>query len=262
MLGRFQNALRIGVLSFTGVVGAWADPQTDVRNGLRTLGKSSYAWETTVRQRSSGDGAGLALNPAAAIEITGRTDPDGNTEVTLLPSRQTIDAPVTAVFKFGDAVGHTPLGWLRRTEIHEAEGAERDRMIPFEGKSVRRSKAFATALRAMAVQTPLGEALDLIADVKTFREEAGLVIGDLRDEAIEKLWAEPRAKSAPELMGNIVFKFSDGVVSEYHFLIGIGFPASKKRTVNWSVMQWTTRIHDVGTAVVEPPAGAVEKLKD
>lgn len=253
------RALLSVVLWVVGASAVRADPQQDVRNALRTLGQTSYSWETTVRQRTGGD-AGAKLAPNAAIEVTGRTDPNGNTEVTLRPSRQSIEVPVMAVFKFGDAVGQTPLGWLRRTEIRESPGP--DRPMDFEGKKVRLSKAFAAALRAMSVQTPMEEALDLIADVKSFREEGGLVIGDLRDAVIEKLWADQKAQSAPELTGNIIFKLSDGVLSEYHLLIGIGFPSSKTRAVNWSMMQWTTRIRDVGTTVVDPPAGAVEKLKD
>lgn len=259
MLKRLSQTLRLGGVFLAVAAGASADPESDVREALRTLSRTSYAWETTTRQRSGGD-SGLKLDPNVPIELTGRADPEGNIEVTLRPSRQTIDVPVTAVFKQGDAVGLTPLGWLRRTEIRESPGP--DRVVDFDGKKVRLSKAFAAVLKAMSVQTPGEEALDLIADVKSFREEGGLVIGELRDAAIEKLWADQKAQSAPELTGNIIFKFSDGVVSEYHLLIGIGFPSSRKQGVNWSMMQWTTRIRDVGTAVVDPPAGAVEKLKE
>jgi len=245
-----------------GVTVAGAEAESAVRAALRDLSRTSYVWETTVRQRSSGEAAKLSLSPNAPLEVTGRTDPEGNTEVVLLPSRQTVDVPVKAVFKYGDAVGHTPLGWLRRAEIREAQGAERDRTITFEGKPVRLSRSLTAALRAMALQTPAEEALDLIGDIKSYRVADGYVIGVLRDAAIERLWVEPRAKSAPEIMGNVIFKIVDGIPSEYHLLLAIGFPASKSRAVAWSVMQWTTRIRGAGTTVVEPPAGAAAKLND
>jgi hypothetical protein len=265
--GRFGHARFMavrGLLLFflVGTVAVGAEPEAAIRAALRDLSRTSYAWETTARQRSSGDAASLSLAPNSPLEVTGRTDPEGNTEVTLLPSRQTVDVPVRAVFKYGDAVGHTPLGWLRRTEIREAQGAERDRMVTFEGKPVRLSRSLEAALRAMALQTPAEEALDLIADVKAYREAEGVLIGELRDAAIEKLWAEPRAKSAPELMGHLIFKIVDGQVSEYHLLLGIGFPAAKSRGISWSVMQWTTRIRGLGTTMVDPPAAAVTKLND
>jgi hypothetical protein len=170
------------------------------------LGGTSYAWETTIRQRSNGEAANLSLNPNAPLEVTGKTEREGYTEVTLLPSKQTIDAPVTAFTKFGDAVGHTPLGWLRRTEIRDAEGNEKDRLVPFEGKSVRLSRAFAAAMRATSLHTPLEEVFDLISEVKSYREAGGYLIGDLRDAAIEKLWGDPKAKSAPEIQGNLIFR--------------------------------------------------------
>jgi hypothetical protein len=258
MHGPFSSCC-LGLLLLTGFAIVRAEPEADVRAALRNLSRTSYAWETTVRQRSSGDAAQLKLAPGAAIEVTGKTDPQGNTEVTLLGSRDAGGVPVKAVFRFGDAVGYTPLGWLRRTEIHDSPGP--DRFVDFDGQKVRLSKALAATLKAMALQTPGEEALDLIAEVKSWREADGLYIGDLRDAAIEKLWTEDRAKSAPELMGNLVLKIEAEVVTEYHLLLALGFP-SRKQEMNWSVQQWTTRIKDAGSTVVDPPAAAVEKLKD
>lgn len=255
-----RRAVGVVLGGFVFLTSSVASPEADARAALRALSHTSYAWETTVRQRSSGEAAELKLDPTAPIEVTGRTDPQGNTEVTLLGSRQSVDVPVRAVFKFGDAVGYTPLGWLRRTEIHDSPGP--DRAVDFEGKKVRLSKAFAAALRAMALRTPGEEALDLIAEVKAWREGDGYLIGELRDAVIEKLWAEDRAKNAPELMGNLVLKIQGDIVTEYHVLLAIGFPGGKKRAMTWSVMQWTTRIKDAGSTVVDPPAAAVEKLKD
>jgi hypothetical protein len=252
---------RLAMFVVAGITSAAADPEADIRAALRELGGTSYAWETTIRQRSNGEAANLSLNPNAPLEVTGKTEREGYTEVTLLPSKQTIDAPVTAFTKFGDAVGHTPLGWLRRTEIRDAEGNEKDRLVPFEGKSVRLSRAFAAAMRATSLHTPLEEVFDLISEVKSYREAGGYLIGDLRDAAIEKLWGDPKAKSAPEIQGNLIFKISDGVPSEVHILLAIGFPGSKKRPMSWSVMQWTTRIKGVGETRVEPPTEVVQKLE-
>src|SRR4051812_36131248 len=136
---------------------AFADPATDIQAALRGLGRTSYSWQVTARARMSNGapepGSVSGLSAETPLEVEGKVDPDGFTEITLLPSRETIAVPVTAVFKFGDAVGQTPLGWLRRTEIHEAEASEKDRMISFGDKSVRLSRAFAVALRVMSVRT-------------------------------------------------------------------------------------------------------------
>lgn len=251
-----------GLFLVAGIAAAFGDPAAEVRAALNALGRSSYTWETTVRQRSSGDAASLSLQPNASLEVTGKTEVDGYIEITLLPSKQTLDAPVTAIFRSGDVVGHTPLGWLRRTEIREAQGAQRNRVVTFEGKSLPLSRCLAAALRVTAMQVPLEEALDLVADVKSYRETDGYLFGELREGAIERLWREPRAKSAPEIQGSVIFKIRDNVLSEYHVMLAIGFPSSRNQAVAWSVMQWTTRFRGHGSTTVTPPDTVIAKLKE
>src|SRR6185295_7858248 len=93
---------------------AAADPHAVLREAAANLGRSSYSWETTARNRASGESAEAAMNPNAPAIVQGRIDPASYIEITLLPSRDTLPVPVIAVNKFGDAVGLTPLGWLRR----------------------------------------------------------------------------------------------------------------------------------------------------
>jgi hypothetical protein len=253
---------RLALLFMLTSAAALADPETDLRAGIRVLGRTSFSWEVTARQRLSGEAVAPQLNPNAPLIVQGKHDPQTYTEITLLPSRDALAVPVTAYFKHGDAVGQTPGGWLRRTEIREVESSGPDKVVDFQGKQLRRSRVFAVVLRAMAMAPPLDELLDLMTDIKAYRAADGLVIGELRDAAIEKLWAEPRAKSAPEIQGTVIFKFNEGAVSEYHLLLAIGFPNSKTGKVAWQMMQWTTRIKGIGSTTVTPPETAVKKLDD
>lgn len=52
-----------------------ADPESDVRQAVTALARSSYAWETTVRQRFTSESRDLRPDPNAAIEVRGRVDP-------------------------------------------------------------------------------------------------------------------------------------------------------------------------------------------
>jgi len=236
-----------------------ADPEADVREGVSALSRTSYAWSTTVRQRFRGESAEPRIDLNAPVELQGKTEPDGYTEITIMPSRE-FPAPVAAVFHAGDVVGHTPIGWLRRSDMRST-GA--DRSVEFEGKQVRLSRAFSVALRATARRTATEELFDVLADVKSFRgSESGIVLAELRDAAVEKLWGDPQAKRAPEIQGTVIFKIADGNLSECHFVLGIGFPNSRTKTVAWSMAQWSMRFSGVGATSVEPPEAAVKVLQE
>ena len=236
-----------------------AEPESDVRQAVSALAATSYAWETTVQQRFTGETATPRMDLNAAIEVKGRTDPSTYTEITLMPSRE-LNVPVTAVFQMGDAVGHTPEGWRRRTDIRQNAGP--DRTVEFNGKQVRASRVFSTALRVMSQRTPADELLELMPDLKSFQNNSGLIVAEMRDRAVERLWADPRATRAPEIQGTVIFKFSDAGLSEYHVVLAIGFPSSKAKKVAWSMVQWSTRISGHGATAVEPPAEAVKALAE
>jgi hypothetical protein len=236
-----------------------ADPESDVRDAVSVLARESHAWETTVRQRFSGETTEPRLNANAPIEVRGRIDPNSYTEITLMPSRE-LAVPVTAVIQTGDAVGLTPLGWLRRTAIRQATGTER--MVDFGGKQVRLSRVFSTALQVMGHRTPSEELVDLLPDLKSYRGMEGLVIAELRDKAVEQLWGDAQAKRAPEIQGTVIFKMNEQGLAEYHLVVAIGFPNSRTKKVAWSMKQWSTRISGIGSTMVEPPAGAVKALEE
>src|SRR5688572_8121593 len=149
-----------------------ADPGDDLREAVTALSRTSYAWETTTRQRFSAEVAEPRLNPNAPIEVQGKIDPDGYTQFTQLPSRE-LPVPVTAVLRDADVVAHTPLGWLRRGEMRQTPGADRD--VAFEGKQVRLSRLFSAALKATALRPLTDNLFDLMADMKSFRSESGLI---------------------------------------------------------------------------------------
>jgi hypothetical protein len=236
-----------------------ADAESDVRNAVSALARTGYAWETTVPQRFSGESAEPRLNPNAPIEVRGKVDPQSYTEITLAPSRE-LAAPVTAIFQMGDVVANTPLGWLRRTEMRETPG--QNRMVDFGGKQVRLSRVFSVALQLTSRQTPTEELFDLIADLKSCRSMEQVVIGELPDRTIEKLWGDPQAKRAPEIHGTVIFKLTDAGLSEYHLVIAIGFPNSRTKKIAWSMKQWSTRISGIGSTTVEPPQDAVKALEN
>lgn len=239
---------------------AYADPETELREAVTTLSRTSYAWETTVRQRFSGETNEPRLNPNAALEVQGAMDPNSYMEVTLQPARDALAVPVTAYSRTGDAVALTPLGWLRRTEMRNVP--QPDKTVDFQGKPVRLSRALTIALRVTSVRPLTEELFDLLPDIKSCRSESGLIIAELRDAAVEKLWGSATAKRAPEISGTVIFKLSDGALNECHFALGIGFPNDRTKKIAWSMLQWSTHIKGVGTTTVEPPTEAVKKLEE
>ena len=239
---------------------ALADPESDVRNAVIAIGNTSYTWETTVRQKFAAETSEPRLNPNAAIEVQGKTDPDTFTEITLMPSPQALTVPVTAVSRTGDSVSNTPLGWMRRTEMRSSPGP--DRTVDFDGKQVRLSKALSVGLRATALRKLSEDLFDLMDDLKSYRETSGLVMADLRDAAIEKLWGDARAKSAPEVQGTVIFKLSEQGVTECHIVLAIGFPNSRTKKIAWTMQQWSTRVSGIGSTKVDPPAAAVKRLEE
>ena len=237
---------------------ARAEPESDVRNAVSALANTSYDWETTTRQRFSGDTTEPRVNLDAPIETKGRIEPNAYTEITLMPSRE-LAVPVTAITRAGDVVGHTPLGWMRRTEMRQT--ADANRMVEFEGKQVRLSRVFSAALRVTAQRTPTEELFDLLADVKSYRNMEGLVLAELQERVVEQLWGDARAKRAPAVQGNVIFKFAGDSLSEYHVVLAIGFPNSRTKKTAWSMVQWSTRFRGIGSTTVEPPAAAVKALE-
>lgn len=236
-----------------------AEPGADVRTAATTLARSSYTWETTGRQRFTSESRELRPNPNAPVEVRGRADPEGYTEITLLPSRE-LALPVTAVFRGGDVVGETPLGWLRRTAMRQTPG--QDRTVEAGGKPVRLARIFAVALQVTARRTAAEELLDLIEEVKAWRSESGLVVGELPDRSIERLWDDPQAKRAPDVHGTVIFRLSEAGVTEYHVVLAIGFPNRQTQKTVWTMRQWSTRFTGLGTTRVDPPAAARKVLEE
>lgn len=234
------------------------DAAEELRGLVTALARTSYTWETTVRQRFKGDTAGLRPAPDAPLAVQGKFAPAGYTQITLLPSRE-LPVPVTAVAWSGDAVAQTPDGWLRWSELRAARGTEHE--VSFEGKTVRHSRALQTALKAVALRPLTEDLFDLLADLKSCRREGPVILAELRDRTIEQLWGDAEAKRAPEVYGTVIFRAGDDGLAEYHTVIAIGFPNSRTKTVSWSMQQWSVRIRNIGTTAVEPPAAAVAALE-
>ncbi|HVS52852.1 MAG TPA: hypothetical protein VHD62_10910 [Opitutaceae bacterium] len=244
-----------------GVAAACANPETEVRAALDALRRVSFTWESTAHQRTTetGEDAKSAATADAAIEVTGRSDRD-LTEITLPPSKSAAAVPITILTKAGAAAADTPLGWLTRSELDEALGTHRDEDVQFEGKSVRLRRCLTAAERAIAIPNPLDEAFGVLADIKAFHEGETGPVGELTERAIEKLWGDARAKSAPEIAGTVTFRIEDGVLVEYRYRLEIAFPSSSGRPTRRNVVQWTTRLSDIGRTNISPSQAALEKL--
>ena len=240
-------------------VSALAEAEQTLRDAVSVLARSSHTWETTTRQHFRGETTQPRLDAKTPVAVSGKFEPDGYVEITLAPSRE-LAVPVTALLVKGDVVARTPLGWRHRGELRTVPDGDRE--VTFEGRSVRLSRFFATALKVTAMRPQLEDLFDLVADFKSCRlGEGGLLVAELRDRAIEQLWGDAQAKRAPELHGTVIFKLSGESLGEYHVVLGIGFPNSRTKTVAWSMQQWSTRFSGVGTTSVSPPAEAVKALE-
>lgn len=235
-----------------------AEPERELRQQVTALARTSYSWETTVRQRFTGDSTQPRLDPKAPVELRGRIDPESYTAITLMPTRE-FPVALTAISRWGDVVVQTPNGWVRRADVRPSTGADRE--VSLDGKQVRASRFVSAALKVGALRPLTEELLDLLPELKNHRVIEGLILADIRDESIERLWGDAQAKRAPELHGTVIFKLSDDGLAEVHVVLGVGFPNSRTKTVAWSLQQWTTRIQGIGTTTVEPPADAAAVLE-
>lgn len=237
---------------------ARADPEQDLRRAVTALARTSYTWETTVRQRFKAESTQPRLDPKAQVEVKGELEPTSFTAITLMPSRD-FPIAITAISRWGDVVVQTPEGWVRRADVRPNSRADRE--VTFAGKQVRASRFVSSALKVGALRPLTEELLDLLPDLKEHRTVEGLILADLRDESIERLWGDAQAKRAPELHGTVIFKLADSGLTEVHVVLGIGFPDSRTKNVAWNLQQWSTRIQGIGTTTVEPPAEAVAVLE-
>jgi hypothetical protein len=254
----------LALISLSLLSTARAEPEAEVRAALEALRKLPFAWETTAHKRTTeiaGESRDTASNSDSATEVQGKSDLRGFLEITI-PASKTVPAPVTVYIHAGNAVGSTPLGWLTRAEMREAVGTHRDELLPLDGKPVRLHRAIAVARKAMLVESPLEEVGGLLTDIKSWRDTEGDPVGKLNEKTIERLWSDNRALTAPEIDGTVTFTLRDGVLTEYRFRLEIGYPPRRGQSERRTVMQWSTRITDIGRAAVEPSSAAFEKLEE
>jgi hypothetical protein len=251
-----MRSLFLWALLFSPVA-AVAEPERELREAVSAIARASYTWETTTRQRFKAESAAPRLETNAPVAVKGKTDGRGTVSVMHLAGRE-FPVPITAVFRDGDVVAHTPNGWLRRSELRQSPGGNRE--VAFEGKTLGLSRILGAALKATATRPLVEELFDAIAEVKAFRSENGLVLAELREQTIEQWWGDAQAKRAPEVHGTMIFKLSADGALEYHVVLGIGFPNSATKSIAWTLQQWSTRITDVGSTVVDVPAAALAAL--
>jgi len=251
-----KRVLGLFILLFPNMTLA-AECDRELLQAVSALARTSYSWETTTRQRFQGETTEPRLNANAPRAIEGRTEPNGFTQITLLPSRE-LAAPVTAIFWEGDVVAQTPLGWRRRMDLGQVPGGDREMTV--EGKKVRLARVFSQALKATTLLPLTEELFDLVVELKSCRTESGLIVAELRDATIEKWWGDAQAKRAPEIHGTVIFKLSEEGMTEFHVVLGIGFPHSSTKKVAWTLQQWSTRITGIGSTTIDPPGDALKIL--
>jgi hypothetical protein len=166
--------------------------------------------------------------------------------------------PIVAVFRDGDVVAQTPAGWLRRSELRQPPGGDRE--VTVDGKKLRLSRVLAGALKATEQRPAAEEILDLMPDIKAWRRLEGVVVGELGEAAIEKLWGEPDARRAPEVQGTVIFKLGEQGLAECHVALAIGFPNARTKATAWTVQHWSLRFSEIGTAQPELPDDALAAL--
>lgn len=240
-------ALVVG-LALSGAGVARAEGQAEVMAAVRELARTTYRWEATERQRVRTESAEPKLDRNAPVAAEGVMGPDGVWQITLRGARN-VGVPVTAVFRDGDVVAQTPSGWRRRSELRPVAGSDPE--VTIGGRKVRQSRIHAAALQATAQRPPTEELFDLLAEIRDWRSGAGLVIGQLGENAIERLWGDPEARRAPEVQGTVVFRIAEEGLTEVHVALAIGQPNPRTRTTAWTVQQWSTRFSELGTARVE-----------
>lgn len=247
---------RIGLLLPTALVGlalggagpVRAEGRAEVMAAVRDLARTTYRWETTERQRVRSESAEPKLDRTAPVAAEGVMGPDGVWQLTLRGARSA-GVPVTAVFRDGDVVAQTPSGWRRRSELRPAAG--RDPEVTVGGRKVRQSRIHAAALLATAQRPPTEELFDLLAEIREWRSGAGLVIGQLGENAIERLWGDSEARRAPEVQGTVVFRMAEAGLTEVHVALALGQSDARTRGTAWTVQHWSTRFSELGTARVE-----------
>lgn len=239
------------------VTAALAEGESDLREAVTVLARTSYGWETTTRQRFKGEKTEPRLDANAPVEVEGKIDAQGVMQITLRPTRE-LAVPVTAISRQGEVVANTPLGWLRRSEIRQTPDANRE--VSFEGKQVRLSRVMSVALKVTGLRALSEDLFDLIADLKSCRREQGLILGELREKTIEQLWGAADARRAPEIQGTVIFKIGEQGLTEYHVALAIGFPNSRTKQIAWSMQQWRTRITGIGATTLEPSEAAMTAL--
>jgi len=236
---------------------ARGEGEAELRAAVGALARTSHAWETTVRQRFQGTTTEPRIDPNAAVEVRGEFDPAGWARFEIAPTRE-LAVPVTAVARAGDVVALTPAGWVRRSALRPSADAARE--VAFGGKTVRLARLHAAALKASALRPVSEDLLDLVADLKSVRTVQGLILGELSEKAIERLWGGAEARRAPDVHGTVIFKPGPDGLEEVHTVLGIGFPDTKAKSTRWTMQQWSTRIRGIGRTEVAVPEAAAAAL--
>jgi hypothetical protein len=207
---------------------------------------SGYAWTSTT---SMGENSRWQPGPTE-----GKANKDGWVHMTSTRG----DQKTEMVWKDGRTAIKGAEGWRTPEEMAAAESSS--------GDGERRGRGGFAGRMARSFKTPADLATDLVGKAKSLTKDGDTISGDLTDEAVKELMTfggrrrDGAEAPAPEnAKGSVKFWLKDGALTkmEYHVEGTLSFNGNSmdlKRTT-------TTEIKDAGTASVEIPAEAKQKIE-
>ena len=210
---------------------AFADDKEDVVKAAKKLSESGYSWKSTTE---GGFGA----------QQEGKAQKDGLTWVSMTLRDNTVE-----ILKQGEkSAVKTEDGWKTTAEASEGEGPGR-----FIG------------MMAQNFRAPAAQALDMAEKVKEIKKAGDAYETTLTEEQAKALMSfrgrggEGQGPQISNAKGSAKFWVKDGALSKYEYKVqGTRTRNNEDQEINRTT---TVEFKDVGTAKVDVPSEAKDKLK-
>ena len=226
----------IGLLART-LFAAESSPQDKIVSATKQLGdKPNYTWTTTTKER---DG-----RPGRVGPVDGKADKGGLTYLSFAIG----GIPVEVYMNGQKGAAKALEGWQTFDEIERTGGT---------------AAAIVRFLRSY--KAPGVESATLSEKVKDVKEAEGMLLGELKEDAVKELLergARRREGQEPPKIdnpkGSVKFWIQNGALSKYEINIqGKVTAGDRESDVNRTT---TVEIKDAGATKLEPPAEAKQKM--
>ena len=234
-----KKALIIGLIGLLAHTLSAADssPQDKLSSATKQLGdKPNYSWTMTIKEGDSSSGGGWAID--------GKADKGGLTYLSFALGA----IPVEVYMNGQKGAAKGPEGWQSFDEIAK-------------------TNAFAAAIvrYLRSYKAPGVESVALAGKVKDVKEAAGILSGELKEDAAKELleFVAPRreGQEPPKLAnprGSVKFWIQNGALTKYEVNIqGKVTAGDQESDVNRTT---TIEIKDVGATKLDLPAEAKQKM--